>query len=64
LNLSNYASSLEGVDALGTIWLIVGIVGFVAVVWWALKLKSAYINKMETLPLDADEDLFDNSKKV
>jgi hypothetical protein len=64
VNLSNYVSSLEGVDTLGTIWLIVGVVGFVAAVLWALKLKKSYINKMETLPLDADDVLSDNLKKV
>jgi hypothetical protein len=64
LNLSNYVSSLEGVDTLGTIWLVVGVVGFIAVVLWVLKLKKSYVNKMETLPLDADDGSSDNLKKV
>jgi hypothetical protein len=64
LNLSNYVSSLEGVDTLGTIWLVIGVVGFVAVVLWVLKLKKSYLDKMETLPLDADDGLSDNLKKV
>lgn len=64
MNLSNYVSSLEGVDTLGTIWLVIGVVGFVAVVLWVLKLKKSYLDKMETLPLDADDGLSDNLKKV
>lgn len=64
MNLSNYVSSLEGVDTLGTIWLVIGVVGFVAVVLWVLKLKKSYLDRMETLPLDADDGLSDNLKKV
>ncbi len=64
MNLSHYVSSLEGVDTLGTIWLVIGVVGFVAVVLWVLKLKKSYLDRMETLPLDADDGLSDNLKKV
>lgn len=59
MDIAHYISSLEGVDTLGTVWLIVGLAGFIAVLVWTLRLKKNYVGRMEQLPLEPDAQMSD-----
>lgn len=59
MDIAHYISSLEGVDTLGTVWLIVGLAGFIAVLAWTLRLKKNYVGRMEQLPLEPDAQMSD-----
>jgi hypothetical protein len=64
VDIAHYISSLEGVDTLGTVWLIVGLAGFVAVLVRTVRLKRSYIGTMEQLPLETDAPMSDHHRKA
>jgi hypothetical protein len=53
--IAEYVRSLEGVQILGLLSLLVSFVLFCGILVRALRTKSEYFRTMERLPLDADD---------
>jgi len=53
---SNYLSSIEGISIFPIISLLIFFAAFVFMVVWIFKIDISYVNQMERLPLDAEDD--------
>ena len=54
--IRNYLQSIEGVEIYPLISLIVFVIFFVVMLVWMLKIDKNYINEMEQLPLDSNNN--------
>ena len=54
--IRNYLQSIEGVEIYPLISLLVFVIFFVVILVWMLKVDKNYINKMEKLPLDSNNN--------
>jgi hypothetical protein len=50
--ISQYLTSIEGIEILGIAGLVVSLASFIAITVWAVRASASYINTMERLPLD------------
>ncbi|MFA4923128.1 MAG: cbb3-type cytochrome c oxidase subunit 3 [Ignavibacteriaceae bacterium] len=53
---SNYLSAIEGVSIFAVISLLIFLTAFIFMVVWIFRIDKSYVKKMESLPLDAEDE--------
>lgn len=59
--ISNYLSTIDGVSIFPVIALMLFFSLFVCLLIWTIRIDKSYINEMQNLPLDNEEELRNNS---
>lgn len=54
--LSHYLQSVQGIEVVGTLLLVISLIAFLAVVVWSIKADKEYVRTMSKLPLNDDSD--------
>ncbi len=59
--ISQYLTSIQGIEIVGVTGLLLSIAGFAALTFRALRAGPAYLRRMERLPLHDSSDLTDEA---
>lgn len=54
--VKGHMESIAGIEIYPIISLLIFFIFFVALFWWVLTAKKDYINSVEQIPLDTDND--------
>jgi hypothetical protein len=61
--ISQYLTSLQGIEMFGIAGLLLSVACFAAITIWAVRVKPAYLQAMEQLPLDDSSEHSDEAER-